>query len=234
MMSEITDTSNHWPRQIHSRLHPRSPLILLGSMAVGLPTMIRRLYAFIETCGAPKYLYMTIPRFDGYEYVNKSGRCYNASSRIASVNFMKRAKLIDEEEAEVWLMQLAANKRLRNPHNDQYILEERFAFLETLCKLHHIQLKWTFNPSDASIVALHSNLGAFKNISDFMKKSFVGLPAVLDNESDRSIGPLTHAAIVRKITAPQEWDFNELSRQAQINYDWLTATYCDKKMFGET
>ena len=109
----------------------------------------------------------------------------------------------------------------RNTYNNLYILEERFAFIETLCKLHNIKLHWSFNPSANSINALYANLKAFENISDFMKDSFVGLPEIKDLMPDTSIGPNTHQKLYDKFMNPELWDYNNLCNQATYNYEWL-------------
>lgn len=221
VLSAVEDTSLHWSRKIHQTLHKSSPYIALGVTAGGLPTIVRKLYSYIANFGAPKYVYLTIPRFEGYEYVNKSGKCYNASSSIKTVEFALKNKLVNEDEADTWFIQLKANELLRNSYNNQYILEERFAFIETICKLHNIELKWTFNPSGPSIKALHENLPIFENISDFMKDAFVGLPEIKDLLIDNSIGLKTHIELVNVFMNPIKWDYDVLCKQSHINHTWL-------------
>lgn len=220
VMTLVSDQSCHWFRKIHHIMHPDSPLIALGVTAGGLPTIVRKLYSYISNFGAPKTVYLTIPRFEGYEYVNKSGKCYNASSSVKTVNFSLNQGIINEEESSTWLSQLDSNERIRNQHNNLYILEERFAFIETLCKLHNINLRWTFNPSGPSINALYNNLPAFENISTFMKDSFVGLPQVKDHMIDNSIGPATQLELYYRFINPIVWNYDEFCKQALSNYEW--------------
>lgn len=221
VMTLVSDQSYHWFRKIRHILYPDMPLIALGVTAGGLPTIVRKLYSYISNFGAPKTVYMTVPRFEGYEYVNKSGKCYNASSSIKTVNFSLNQGIVNEEESTTWLAQLDSNERNRNQYNNLYILEERFAFIETLCKLHNITLKWTFNPSGPSIDALYNNLPIFENMSDFMKESFVGLPKVKDHMIDNSIGPETQLEIYHRFINPISWNYDEFCKQASSNYDWL-------------
>jgi hypothetical protein len=220
-MSIVPDKDTYWARKIHNVLYPDIPFIALGVTAGGLPTIVRKLYAYISNFGAPKTVYLTIPRFEGYEYVNKSGKCYNASSSIKTVKFSLDQQIINEDEADTWLHQLKSNELNRNIHNNRYILEERFAFIETLCKLHKINLKWTFNPSGPSIDALYNNLEIFDNISTFMKDSFVGLPIVKDHMIDNSIGPSTQLEIYYKFINPTGWDYDAFCKQAIYNYEWM-------------
>ena len=228
VMTNFVEDGVRWPELIHSVLYPNTPFIALGTVASGLPTMVRRLYSYIQNFGAPKQIYMTVPRFDGREFVNKSGKCYNVSSRVGSARFCKNANLIDQEEHDTWVRQLEANKQLNNIANTQYILEERFAFIETLCRLHDIKLKWTFNPSDAAISVLYKNIGAIENISDFMKDAFVGLPEVKDHVFDRSIGPETHMSIFEKFVGNEKWDYTKLSNISERNFNWLQEKYGDE------
>lgn len=221
IMTLVSDKDFHWARKLHKKLHSDSPFIALGVTAGGLPTIVRKLYAYIQNFGAPKTVYMTIPRFEGYEFVNKSGNCYNASSSIRTVNFSLNQGIITEEESDTWLAQLEANELNRNQYNNLYILEERFAFIETICKLHNITLRWTFNPSGPAIDALHKNLPAFENISDFMKNSFVGLPEVKDHMIDNSIGANTQVHVYDRFINPMAWDYNEFCKQSLLNYEWL-------------
>jgi hypothetical protein len=225
IMTNLLDGSQRWSELVHNELHKDQPFIVLGTVASGLPSMVRRLYSYIQNFGAPKIVYMTIPRFDGYEFVNKSGKCYNASSRVGSTNFCRKVDLIDDEEHIVWLMQLEVNKRLNNIHNMQYIIEERFAFIETLCKAHNIKLKWTFNPSDAAISVLYKNKQVFENISNFMKDAFVGMPSVKDHVFDRSIGIETHKEIYNKFIYNEKWDYEKLCNIAESNYQWSVEKY---------
>ena len=225
IMTNLTDKTQRWSELVHSKLHGDQPFIALGTVASGLPTMIRRLYSYIQYFGAPELVYMTIPRFDGSEFVNKSGNCYNVSSRVGSANFCRRADFVDDEEHTVWLMQLEANKKLNNIHNMQYILEERFAFIETICKANSIKLKWTFNPSDAAITVLYRNHRVFEHISDFMKDAFVGNPEVKDQMFDRSIGPETHKEIYNKFIGDEKWNYNKLCEVAEYNFKWLGRQY---------
>jgi hypothetical protein len=221
IMTLVSDKDYHWARKIHKELHSSSPFIALGVTAGGLPTIVRKLYSYIQNFGAPKIVYMTIPRFEGYEYVNKSGKCYNASSSIRTVNFSLNQGIVNEEESATWLAQLEANELIRNQHNNLYILEERFAFIETICKLHNITLRWTFNPSGPAIDALYKNLPAFENISNFMKDSFVGLPKVKDHLIDNSIGAETQLQIYDRFINPTSWDYDMFCKQASLNYEWM-------------
>lgn len=221
-----------WSIRHHQDFHSTEPFIALGTVASGVPTMVRRLYAYIQNFGAPEYIYMTIPRFDGYEYVNKSGKCYNVSSRVGSAKFCHRAGMVDDDELDTWMTQLDANRKLNNPNNIRYMLEERFAFIETMCKAHNIKLKWTFNLSDASILVLHENLPIFKDLSKFMQDSFVGLAPVIDHLYDRSIGRGTHHEIYRRFTEEYHWDYDKLCEQSASNFEWLKNTYSDKLVKG--
>jgi hypothetical protein len=133
--------------------------------------------------------------------------------------------MIDDEEHVIWLMQLEANKKLNNIHNVQYILEERFAFIETICKANSIKLKWTFNPSDAAITVLYRNHRVFEYISNFMKDAFVGNPEVKDHMFDRSIGPETHKEIYNKFIGDEKWNYNKLCEVAEYNFKWLGRQY---------
>ena len=228
VMTDLFDGKDRWSALVHTALHPDQPYIALGTVASGLPSMVRRLYAYIQNFGAPKYLYMTVPRFDGYEYVNKSGKCYNVSSRVGSAKFCKSADIVDDDELNTWIMQLNANRGLNNIHNMQYMIEERFAFIETLCKAHNIELKWTFNPSDAAVYVLKNNVSIFENISKFMKDSFVGLPSVKDHVFDRSIGIQTHREVCDKFLNRETWDYDVLCSKAETNYIWLKTWYGDE------
>lgn len=233
IMSTIPHKEKHWARRVHALKHSNSPFIALGTIGSGLPTMVRRLYSYIENYGAPTYLYMTVPRFDGYEFVNTSGKCYNVSSRRGSAYFSKKNNLVNEAELLTWITQLDANKQLNNPHNTQYMLEERFAFVETLCKYNNIQLKWTFNPTDAATVVLHNNLKAVDKISNYMKETFVGLAQIKDHGRDRSIGPETHSEIYNKFIGHETWNFDILCKQADLNLNWMHSTYSDNLIVGE-
>lgn len=225
VMSNIENKKLRWIELLRDKMHPNEPLIALGTVASGLPSMVRRLYAYIQNFGAPEIVYMSVPRFDGYEHVNRQGKCYNLSTRTGSVNFCKRVNLVDEQDHEVWLTEIECKKKMNSIYSNRYILEERFAFIETLCKLHNINLKWTFNPSDASIVVLYQNITIFNDISDFMKKSFVGLPYVKDQAYDRSVGPETHKEIFEKFINPEPWDYEKFCKVAQENYIWASARY---------
>lgn len=221
IMTVVPNKKSHWVRKLHDAKHKDSPLIALGVTAGGLPTIVRKLYAYIHNFGAPKIVYLTIPRFEGYEYVSKSGKCYNASSSVVTVKFALAQEIVTSDEANIWLHQLESNALNRNIHNNLYILEERFAFIETLCKLHNIKLQWSFNPSANSINALYENLLAFEHISNFMKESFVGMPEVKDHMLDTSIGPDTHVEIYNKFMNPDIWNYEKLCKQATYNYEWL-------------
>ena len=228
LMTSIEEDNARWAELLHKEKYSDKPLICLGTVASGLPTMVRRLYAYIENFGAPKELYMTVPRFDGYEYVNKSGKCYNVSSRKGSAYFCYDTGLIERNELDTWLLQLESNKQLRNPFNNQYMLEERFAFIEMICKAHNIKLQWTFNLSDASVVVLYHNISSFEHISEFMKSSFTGLALLEDHVSDRAIGEKTHSNIYEKFKSPGGWDYTKLCEVSEINNNWLINKYGTK------
>jgi hypothetical protein len=234
VMSSMTDKDKRWSVLLHKELHADQPFIALGTIGSGFPSMVRRLHSFVKNHGAPKIVYMTIPRFDGYEYVNKSGKCYNVSSRVGSARFSLKTGLVDHIEHNTWQIQLSANRQLNNPNNTQYILEERFSFIELLCRAYNTELKWTFNPSDASIVVLKENLQAFEHISEFMKQSFVGLPVIQDQLPDRSIGFGTHWEIYKKFTTNKEsWDYEKFCEVAEKNYSWMKDKYGDSMINAE-
>lgn len=222
IMSIADSPELHWARRIHNQRYPNSKFIALGSTGTGVPTMIRRLYAYIQKHGAPKYLYMIIPRFDGYEFVNTDNKCYNVSSRFSTPFFCEKNNMISQHDLNVWVQQLHAIKKTNNKNNIRYVVEERFAFIETLCKLHNINLKWTFNLSDMSIRVLYENLSTFENISDFMKESFVGLAEVKGhNPYDTSMDLNSHTEIYNKFMNPEHWDFTKFCKQAHLNYEFL-------------
>jgi hypothetical protein len=182
--------------------------------------MIRRLYAYIQNFGAPKEVYMTMPRFDSYEYVNDEGICYTASTNTVLADLARKHNIVTQSDYDKWVGRLQANKAAQNSYNIQYTLEERFAFIETICKLHNINLHWTFNPTSLSIEVLYQNLSCFENITDFMKESFVGIPEIKDMLRDYSIGPLTQEEIYNKFIHPVKWNFSEFTEIATSNYDW--------------
>jgi hypothetical protein len=224
IMSIADEPKLHWARQVHKQFHPNSKFIALGSTGTGVPTMIRRLYAYIQNHGAPKNLYMIVPRFDGYEFVNTDNKCYNVSSRFSTPYYCENNKMISFDDFNIWVNQLYSVKETNNKNNIRYILEERFAFIETLCKLHNINLKWSFNLTDMSIRVLYENLSIFENISDYMKESFVGLAEVKGHNSyDRSMDLNSHIEIYNKFMNPDQWDFAKICKQAQINYEFLTG-----------
>lgn len=233
VMSNLPDDKDRWVSRVHYERHSDQPFIALGSVATGLPTVVRRLYSYIKNYGSPRTVYMTVPRFDSYEFVNSSGFCYNLSTRGHSADFCKKANLITEEEHAVWREQLAANKRLSNPHNLRYMLEERFAFIETICLCYNIDLRWTFNPSDAGTVMLHRNVSIFADLSPFMKKAFVGVPVLKDHVWDRSIGAETHAEIADKFLSPEKWDYSKLRDVAAQNFVWVENKYNNELIRGE-
>jgi hypothetical protein len=220
IMSAWYDSEKQWARHIHKTLYSSSPFIALGTKSSSVPTLIRRLYAYIQNFGAPKEVYLTIPRFDSYEYVNDEGVCYTASTNMTLANLAFKYNIVTQNDYEKWIGRLNAQKAAQNAHNIRYVLEERFAFLETICKLHDINLHWTFNPTSLSIEVLYENLACFENISNFMKESFVGLPTIKDMLRDYSIGPLTQAEIYNKFIHPVKWNFSEFTEIATSNYNW--------------
>lgn len=227
VMTNLVDGSKRWPEMVRQAKHQDQPLIALGTVASGLPSMIRRLHSFIHHHGAPKTVYMAIPRFDGYEHVTKDGLCYNVSTRGLTPRYCTETGLVPTDDGRMWSEQIEFNKRFRHKEELRYLIEERFAFLEMMCKLHKIELHWSFNPSDASIVSLYECVDMFANISDFMKASFTGLIRVQDHQFDRSIGIETHAALANQFMQPEVWDFNKLRDTAEYNFNWLKAQYGD-------
>lgn len=220
IMSAWYDADKQWARHIHKTLYPSFPFIALGTKSSSVPTMVRRLYAYIQNFGAPKEVYMTMPRFDSYEYVNDEGTCYTASTNTVLADFSLKHNIVTQEDYTKWMARLNAQKIAQNSHNIKYVLEERFAFIETICKLHNINLHWTFNPTSFSIEVLYENLLSFEHISDFMKKSFVGIPQIKDMLRDHSIGPESQMEIVNKFMNPESWDYINFCQQAKKNYDW--------------
>lgn len=220
IMSAWYDRDKQWARHIHKTLYPESPFIALGTKSSSVPTMIRRLYAYIQNFGAPKEVYMTMPRFDSYEYVNDEGICYTASTNTILADLALKHNIVTQNDYDKWVGRLNAQKVAQNAHNIRYVLEERFAFLETICKLHNINLHWTFNPTSLSIEVLYENIACFENITDFMKESFVGIPTIKDMLRDYSIGPETQMEIVNKFTNPESWNYHNFCQQATQNYQW--------------
>lgn len=222
IMSAIPDRNQRWAKLLHDSRTPDAPFITIGSPAAGFPSVIRRLNSYIHHYGPPKTLYLTIARFEGYEYVNKSGKCYNVNSRAGTPRFLKKRNLLTDKEFEVWNLQIDAYKNLYNIENNRYLLEERFVVLELLCKMYKIELRWGFNLSDACIVALHHNIEIFNDISDFMKQSFVGLSRIKGMLPDRSMNSDSHYALFEQFYNPQgEWNYDNLCEISKINYQWL-------------
>jgi hypothetical protein len=127
----------------------------------------------------------------------------------------------NKEDYDKWIARLNAQKIAQNSYNIKYVLEERFAFIETICKLHNIKLHWTFNPTSLSIEVLFENISIFENISDFMKESFVGIPYCRDLLRDQSIGPKTQMEIANKFINPDIWDYAIFCEKAKQNVEWL-------------
>jgi len=225
IMSSVPVPEQRWVALLHNKKYSSLPFMTIGSSAAGLPSMVRRLHSYVSNYGAPKKLFLTVARFEGYEYVNKSGKCYNVNSRVGTPQFLKRREMLSDEEFSTWLLQVSNYKRLYNIQNNQYILEERFAFIETLCKAYGIEMQWTFNLSDACIVAMHRNISIFENISSFMKDAFVGLVNIEDDMPDRSMGLKTHNNIFNMFMNPCSWNFKQLAEQAENNFKWLEEKY---------
>jgi len=220
IMSAWYDAEKQWARHIHKTLYLTSPFIALGTKSSSVPSMVRRLYAYIQNFGAPKEVYMTMPRFDSYEYVNSEGICYTASTNTVLADLARKYDIVNQTDYDNWLGRLNAQKAAQNAHNIRYVLEERFAFIETLCKLHNIKLHWTFNPTSLSIEVLYENLACFENITDFMKEACVGIPDIKDMLRDFSIGPETQMEIVNRFMNPTPWNYTEFCNKAKQNYDW--------------
>lgn len=232
IMSSV-DRDRRWISLIHEQKYNKLPLVAIGSPAAGLPTMIRRLNSYIHHYGAPKFLYFSVARFEGYEYVNKSGLCYNVNSRAGTPRYLKKRELLTDEEFETWNIQIEAYKKLYNIENNRYLLEERFMLLELLCKTYNINLRWGFNLSDASIVALYNNLEIFNDISEFMKLSFVGLSEIKDMQPDRSMGVESHYGLFERFNNPIEWNYSNLCNIADLNYQWLYNNFCNELIKNE-
>jgi hypothetical protein len=232
VMSSL-NKENIWTNMVRNELHPDQPLIAMGSLSSCFPSSIRRLYSFIQNFGAPELVYLSLARFDSYEYVNKSGKCYSLSSRKGTADFCKNNNMIDDEEHIIWTKQIEATTQLSNKHNNRYILEEKFTFLEMICKVYNIKLKWTFNPTDACIKVLYHNLELFEDISPFMKESFVGSPLAKDHLPNRTIGLETHKELYNKFTGNEGWDFEQLCKTATVNFEWASARYQKKMILDE-
>lgn len=224
IMSQLPNLKDRWIEKVQLALNPEVPLMSVGSIAAGLASMIRRLHAFIQNNGAPSILRLTVARFDGYEFVNSSGKCYNVNSRIGSPQFLKRRNLLTDEQFNLWEEQVCSFKKL-DSENVRYVLEERFAFLELMCKAYNISLQWSFNLSDACIVVLHNNIDLFKSITPFMQQAFVGCPELKDNLSDRSMGIETHSELSKLFISPKVFNFDDLKLTANNNYQWLKNKY---------
>ncbi len=231
-MSGIKDISQRWQVLHHTSTHPDQPFIVIGSISAGLPSMIRRIYSYIQNYGAPKIIYLTIPRFDSYEYVNSSGICIPLSDRYITAQFSLENALVNEDDYKVWVDQLAASIQRVNPHQMLYLIQERFAFIETICLAYNITLQWTFNPSDGATLILDRYISCFEHISCFMKESFVGLPQIRDLWIDRSVGPATHRSIYEQFIAPEPWDYGQFCRQSAYNMEWLKEKH-GAKLIGQ-
>jgi hypothetical protein len=224
-MSSLPSKEERWVSMLHETKYPDLPCMAIGTSGTGLPTTVRRLHSYIHNYGPPKRIYMSISRFESYEYVNQSGHCYNVNSRIGTPRYLKKRNLLSDREFNIWKSQVDIYKELYDIKNNQYILEERFAFIETMCKAYGIELNWTFNLSDAAIVILHRNIAIFEHISDFMKRSFVGLAPICDHLVDRSIGINTHKEIYKKFMNKDSWNYNKICDQAKLNFEWLEKQY---------
>ena len=220
VMSAWYDKDKQWARHIHKTLYPTSPFIALGTKSSGVPSIIRRLYSYIQNFGAPKEVYITFPRFDNYEYVNDEGLCYTISANHTVAELCRTHNIVTQTDYEKWTGRLNSQIQSQNSHNIRYMIEERFAFLETICKLHNIKLHWTFNPTSFSIEVLYQNLSCFENITDFMKESFAGIPYCRDLLRDHSIGPETQMEISNKFINPDTWDYAVFCEKAKQNIEW--------------
>jgi len=224
IMSIAGPIEDHWGMKVCKTLHPTSDYITLGTTGSGVPTMLRRLSSFIQKYGPPKYLYVMIPRFDGYEFVDEQGSCYNVSSRYSTPYFSKKHNLINQSTLKVWNQQLDTVIKTNNKNNIRYLVEEKFFYLETICKCYNINLKWSFNLTDMSIRVLYNNIDIFSNMSEYMKETFVGLaPVVGLNDYDLSMDINSHNEIYKKFVSPEKFDFIKLSNQATANYNFLNS-----------
>ncbi len=210
VMSCFLNAKDRWCNILHE-IHDDSsdPLIALGSVGVGFPTMIRRLHAFIQNFGTPGTVYMTLPRFDGVEYVNESGQCYNASSRLITAFLAQNSHLVSEQEAAVWIKQLDTAVASNNNHRVRYLLEERFAFLRMMQLVHGFNLRWTFNPTRACLNCLGQYIHEFPVLPNWVFDSFVGYPTEVELLPDDSVAPITHRSIAERFLNPEPCNRDE-------------------------
>lgn len=220
IMSTWYEIDKQWARDIHKTKYSNSPFIALGTKTSSLPSIVRRLYAYITNFGAPKIVYMSLPRFDSYEYVNDEGHVYTASTNKKVADTAIKYDVVSKKSYDKWVARLTAQEFAQNPHNIRYVFEERFAFIETICKLHNIKLQWTINPTLHCIKVLHENISCFEDITDFMKESFVGTPLIKDMTRDLSIGPLTQMGMADKFYNPTGWNYDEIRLTIAQNYEW--------------
>ena len=230
LMTSMPTPQLRWAKLLHNSKHSTSPFVAIGSSAAGLPTTIRRLHSYIQNYGPAKLLYLSVARIDGLECVNQSGLCYNVNSRIGTPKYLNRRNLLAPREFNAWVAQVDAFKMVNNLHYVQYILEERFSFLELMCKHYNIELKWTINLTDAAIVTIYKNIGAFNAITPFMKESFVGVPLLEDHLPDRSMGEKTHHNVFNMFEHPEKWDYDVFTEKITLNYQWMIEQYGNQNL----
>jgi hypothetical protein len=206
----------------------------LSKISSGLEATLRRLYIYCELVGPPKVLYMVMPRPVSIEIPVKR----SMTDPLVGVTDIERyltflGKLPTITTEEVFLFKKISEVLIGLSENESYQLyqfEKGTAFLQTLCRLHNIELRWTPNLSATAIEYYAKYFSLFLRENDFMRQTCLGVGKALDFSGDGSVGDETQGVIANLMLdgKPGEFSLDATKKQLVENLEFKRTTLEEK------
>ena len=224
MSGPLTEPENVWSRIVYKELSKTQsfPYIALSRINTGGDSLIRRLSGYIEQYGAPKKLYIVLPRITGVEVPIRGCLITVGADRLFSDYLLKIGRINPDEHAKC----IAATEFFKTQQYDKdfqlYKFEQFSMMLRMICERYDIEMKWTPNLSVTGVDYYNMWGELFLNEIPWMAQTCAGVGQMVDfaSDSDGSAGVQSQVAMANILQEPQN-NLTSILQQLEDNQKYL-------------
>jgi hypothetical protein len=200
MSGPIIDPEQVWAKVIYNKLsqiYEPFPYIALSRIHSGTDALTRRLNAYCVKYGAPKKIFVVLPRPVCLE-IPVRGTLVNVTERPNYVDYLLKINRITPSEHTMCMKAVEFSRSQQDSVEYQtYQFERIGTMLRLLCRNYDIEMRWTPNLSATAVDYYARWMDVFLRQMSFMADTCAGVGVLRDfaTPEDGSTGLLTQASI---------------------------------------
>jgi hypothetical protein len=222
MSGPITNANAVWSKVLHSTFKSYNtslPYIALSRVHSGYDALTRRLFTYCKAYGAPKKVFIVLPR-PVCEEIPINGTLVNVTERERYLSYLVRIDKLTPKEYGACLKTMEMARLHKDSLEFQlYKFEQASAMLESICERYKIEISWTPNLSATAVEYYEKWLQVFLKECPYMAQTFAGVAKVHDFAVDGSTGEITQSSIANMFLNP-----TKTTENLNENLEFLKST----------